>query len=158
MAFAVRKWPNSNDPRDTGWMPYGWAWGAIPAYKYVLKTTNAIGYYEPLNDGVTLNLFSAVDGVYHFRRVLTPGDPLVLDLYISGFETVQTFPIDHTVWWYLSAAGGFFDLYSGNQYGLYPNAIEDWPALEMVMQSGDPDLIPDPVEMIPQKWDALEIP
>jgi len=158
MAYGVRKWPNSNDPRDTGWMPDGWEWGAIPAYKYVLKTTEAIGHFAPLNDGVTVNLFLAGVPTMHFRRLLTPGDPLALDLFISGFQTVQPVPINHTVWWYLSAAGGFFELYTGNAYGLYPNAIENWPTLEMVVQEGEPDEIPNPIEIIPQRWDALQIP
>lgn len=158
MAFGVRKFPDSNDPRPANFCWRGWEFGALPAYRYILSTTGASGSFVLLNDGVLVLYGSEIDPVNYWLRSDSPSLPFTSALEISGYETLQTVPVDHTIRWHLVFSAGGQPTHDGSSYAVRPNAITGWPTVAVAPIGPGSNSIPNPVTITPAIYDHPLIP
>lgn len=152
MAFRVRKWPSSPDPRGPDFNFPGWDFGENPPWSWIMSTTNATGIYAIFNGGV----------------ILKPTD---LNLFDTVFENVDPLPDDLTV--LMSSKGSQLPLgpppgitksigliisvlaveaFAGGKEWLYPTAIEVRSGIDMIPDSPPGGTFPDPATLTPAKW------
>lgn len=158
MPFAVRKFPDSNDPRGPFFMAAGFAWGAVPAIRYMLRTTGATGPCAPLNSGVVLPFLSSSGFGYDFARLA--GGSITFDaaLNIDSRANPVPSPINHTVRWVVTINFGGSDFWQSIAYDLNPNAITGWPTHHMHAVGSPPGTIPAALQVVPCIWDHALTP
>lgn len=155
MPFAVKKWPDECDPRTPCFCLKGYAFGAVPPYKFLVSTTNATGYWSILNTGVIVEWFTETGAglCSYSATLLSPTRFIRVD--ISALPNWQTVPPpEHTLKWlanFRHSDSG--DTIEGSASARLPDPVGMPPSIDVSPLSG-PDLIPDPVALTPQPWDA----
>lgn len=152
MAFGVRKFPASNDPRGCAFASAGFADGALPAHRYTLSTWGALSPFEKLNDGLTVWFDSHPPDQHIWTRTWPPGGGLNAVFIIEGYEVVQPTPHDWTIRWFVEFDYAGASHHIGGADALFPNAITGWPTINVSPVSGHPLLIPNPVTITPRIW------
>jgi len=157
MPFAVSQWPYNPDPRLPAFDQVGWEHSQVPPWIWTLKTTNATGPYAILNSGVSVEPFVFVVGTTRWRR--NPAAPVGLDIVLSIIGTVppsgvpprtKTFDLD-------IFETGTTDGFIGQLLKTFPTAIAEHAPLVMVSTGSPTGTIPDPIKLVPTKWN-VEIP
>jgi len=153
MPFGVRKWPDSCDPRGPCFCIRAYAPGAVPPYKFRLKTTFALPPLAYLNLGelCTFNLQIGISCRY--PNPAPPPDTTACELSITPlFDWNNVPPPGHTIEWIVFCGIGTPSEHSGQVSARFPFAVDQPPSVTMRALVG-PELIPNPLELIPQPWD-----
>lgn len=153
MAFGVRKFPDSLDPRGTAFCVEGFAWGAVPAYRYTLSTTGALAPFDLLNAGVTIDF---VGGVFGFHEWILfsaePGTP-TYTLAIEGHEVQIVGPPDWSIDWQIILQAPLVVDHIGDVHALFPDAITGWPTVAVAPVLPVANLVPNPIVITPRPYD-----
>lgn len=146
MPFTVTAWPYNPDPRPPGFSLFGFAFGQVPPWRWILKTTGATGPYVELNSGVLIQNSSfnevsakwdSADAAYALTKA---GDQIDLPGF-PGF----------TVHWELFIAPPASLGYVGLLDESYPDAIHVF-SISVDPIAGPPGEIPNPVTVTPRAW------
>lgn len=151
MAWGVTKWGYSPDPRPPDFASTGFAFGALPPYRWTMLTSGALAPYLALNLGVTWTRASdSINSAVYLPVVPIPDvtDPILnfagTNAPVGGF----------TIEWFLEFFGsGDPSATRGTITELYPDAIEE-RSFAMVNLFGGPPFFPNPLVITPHKWNA----
>ena len=152
MPFAVSQWPNSPDPRTSSFGITGFDFGQVPPWAWVMRTTNALPPFDPLNDGMLWKpAFYGVD----FMQ-FAPEEPLVgvSDQVLEFFGTADPSgaPPGTTMFMQIRFYNTGPLQESGSRSLLYPLAIQVNGPFNMRHQGQPSLLMPDPLTITPAKW------
>lgn len=155
MAFGVTKWPLPCDPRGACFCLLGYAAGAVPPWKFFLKTTGALPPFQQMNTGliVTFELEDPTECFY----IGTIGPPaLFVDLRTEHLSDPPYDPAPAaTLRWKLELIATVSgDRQIGQEEARLPAPIGQPPAISTLPVAG-PNLLPNPVSIEPRAWDAL---
>lgn len=154
MPFGVSQWPYSPDPRPVDFDQPGWNHSQVAPWAWTVKTDGATGAYVPFNVGVIVKPTFVVPGLTQFSNPISlPGGISVLVQTLGTAEPtgpppgvtkriqVEVFDDDMQTW------NGTLEL-------LYPVAIAAQSPFDMVNTSPPSGTIPNPIQLIPAKWNA----
>lgn len=154
MPYGVRKFPNSADPRAADFAIVGFAFGAVPAIKYRLRTTGASGLYLPFNGGQVIGVDMISPNYNTWEHAASMSFPVNISLAIFGYRDLQPGSPPYSVAWTLSIIGVGDFAYIGNASAAFPNAITGWPTIPMTYSGVGPSEIPNPITLEPCIWDT----
>lgn len=155
MPFGVTKWPAPCDPRDACFCLLGYAAGAVPPWKFFVRTTGALPPFQQMNVGVllTFELESPTECFY----IGTQGPPALFIDFRTEHLGVPPYgpPPAATLRWKLSVlATATGEQQDGQAEARLPDPIGQPPAISTLPAAG-PNLIPNPVSIEPKAWDAV---
>lgn len=152
MPFAVSRWPNRFDPRSGQFAIVGWSATGVPPWKLRVITTGALSPYEMFNPpGVIIEPSIVLAGETHWQYQGSATN-FNVELIVYGFSESQPAPVAHTINWFLSIAGTPAPICEGSAFATLPDPILHWPALNLFDATGPVVHFPNPVELIPTKW------
>lgn len=155
MPFAVRRFPNSRDPRSALFCVEGFAFGGVPAIVYRVSTVGALAPFHILNGaGVVLGLSLDSPGHSEWRVDDVTPYHLFLELDIDGALLGLDPGPTYSVRWGVFATAPGEDTYFGFAYALYPDAIDGWPTISVEPVGVGTHKIPNPILITPCIWNT----
>lgn len=154
MPFAVSKWPASADPRSAMFNFQGWEGGSTPPYHWLLKTTEALPPFDPLNDGLLIPWSSGDVGIVSWSLLSGPGQPITVLLSSDGYliELSPIAPDTHAFTIFISA--GAPGTATGHLHQVRPTPIKVQGPLIMAGDAAFDANVPNDLTLVPAKWDA----
>lgn len=152
MAFGVRKWPSSSDPRTAAWSVYGWNYGEVAPFTWLLKTTDATGPFARYNTAVPIFGVSSIPNFTTFREPGYPTQHFSGEILITGWQTPQGSPPGYTIRISINLLEFGAAIASGSIDQLFPQAIAVQPPITVVPFTGVGGTIPNPMTITPAKW------
>jgi len=155
MPFGVTKWPGPCDPRDACFCIVGYDDGAVPPYKYFLKTTGAMAPFLALNAGVLIHFEVGGGGDCIFFEFTTmPNVTYNLVTTVLGAPPFPPPPAATLRWKLTVVATATGESQEGEQSARLPFAVDQPPSI-LTLPAMGPTLIPNPVTIEPRPWDAV---
>lgn len=158
MSFGVRKLPDSNDPRTNTFCCRGYAWGMVPPYKWRLTCAGAAAPVAEFVTGVVIEPYVTTLDLYHCERFFGYPPFVRCRIWVRGFEEVQSGPGLWTVTTEIEVLAGAIDIYAGNRFDLWPQAIRQFTVPCLPSDPGSPDLFPGGITFTPVIWDTPDSP
>jgi len=148
MPLTVTGWPDHPDSRSSHFALTGFAFGQVPPWKFLVKTTGASPAFDFLNQGalVTSQGNTSPDATYDF-------DVPFSFFLKEGFDTEQGDP-PATVIYTLHIEVPGFAIHEGKLRLVFPDAIQTliFPDVDPITPGSDQ--IPNPVVCSPRAFDA----
>lgn len=155
MPFGVSKWPLPCDPRNPCFCLIGYAAGAVPPYKFFVQTTGALPPFERMNDGLLLTFeFDAGNECVYVGTIGLPA--LVVDIFAKALSVPPYDPAPaSTLRWTLTiTATATATTQIGTAEARLPDPVGQPPSI-LTLPAAGPNLIPNPVVILPRPWDAV---
>ena len=154
MPFAVTQWALNPDPRPVDYITFGWDFGQMSPWKWVVSTTDATGELAVFNDGILCHndLNSPSFGSF-VPDVVIPHD-IAIVFTITGTQLPAGGPPTFTIEIQLDVFHLTAFLYQGRLRATYPTAIQIQSPIVMVELDPVFGTIPNPMQITPVKWNA----
>lgn len=154
MPFGVTKYPRKCDPRNACFCIDGYAWGAVPPYRYEVFSLGATGEFFPLNAGVMIEFNNPSSSGCVFLN--TASSPLpAINFETAALANWQTVPDpDPTLEWRLTIRDSLQQELKATLSARFPVAVNAPPDFFVVPNSTSQGTIPNRVQVLPRAWDA----
>jgi len=155
--FAVSNWPYSPDPRSSAFSAYGYAFGSVAPWQWIVSSHGASGAWEFLNAGVlTRSIFDDFATTVWSK---VPESPVVafVELRKEATQEIVGSP-PRTVHYQVNIEPSPFDPFGTADLFLeWPVANRAWTGLEL--QNGGIPIpeVPNGIDLTPALW-SLESP
>lgn len=153
MPFGVSQWPYDPDPRLPDFDLFGFDFGQVPPWAWILSTTNATGLAAVFNGGVVIKPTIILPGQVTFANVDTLPDLVTCTVKHSGFLEPVGPPPDKTLFMTPIIRQDGNPEFSGVLGQLYPVAIKVHTPIPMTKVGIGIGTMPDPMKLTPAVWD-----
>ncbi len=154
MPFAVTQWALSPDPRPADYIVFGWDFGQMSPWQWILSTTGATGDLAVFNAGVLCVNIGNGPGFGDFAPVDPLPTGLALIFFITGTQLPAGGPPTFTNHINLQLFDVTLLLYDGDLRQTYPTAIQVQTPIIMNEFDTSRGTLPNPMKITPAKWNA----
>lgn len=154
MPFAVTQFALSPDPRPVNYITFGWDFGQMSPWKWILSTTGATGTLDVFNAGVKChNVFASPGtGIFVVDDVLPDDLALIFNISTTqipaGGPPTFTVGIDLQFFWLTTL------LYNAQLRQTYPTAIQVQAPITTTEFDTSRGTFPNPLQIEPAKWNS----